>query len=917
MKSPWLHAVIAIPIILFQAEGSPSRPQGSLPPFLEPNRGQFPGSVEFALQSSAMAVSFEAGGIRYEISGPLSTSTLRVRFLGGQKVHPIGTEELPGRVSYLIGENQAQWRTDVPTYATVSYSKVWPGIDVRYSVETGSLKSEFIVAPWANPGAVRWSVEGADNLEIASDGSLVIRSEWQKLCEGAPAVFERDRVTGNLRKVRGGFRLFPDRSVGIEVADYDRNNELVFDPVIGFSTFLGGSGQSAATAVAADPNGNAVVAGYTTSLDFAAGAVSLGPVQRTDAFVAKLNVAGNQLIFCTYVGGIGDDRALAVAVDRWSNVYVAGTTASNNFPVVRALQPQIKGPRNAFVFELNPSGTDLTFSTFWGGSVYEQACGIAVSRIGDIYITGDTQSPDFPIAGGFQGTLGGGQDAFITEFGPSGSSLRYSSYFGGLNDEHAAGIAVDSLNEAVVAGYTLSTNLTVVNPFQPHSGGNQDAFVTKVNAKGTALVFSTYAGGTGGTPGLPETAGGVAVDWSGAIYVTGSTSSVNFPVTPGAFQSVAPGGSVDAFVIKLTSAGALVYGTYLGGSSYDYGNSIAVDEAGNAHVAGYTLSADYPVLRGPQQGNNGSYDLFVTKLNSTGTSLVYSTLWGGASSDSAAAIAIDKFGAVLVAGQTYSPDFPVQSAYQTALQGVASSIVMRIPIGWQAVLFTNGQWSIDTLSNGGSNGQQNSFFSATQGQPGDIPVSGDWTNTGLTRFGLFYNGSWSLDLNADWAYTSADRYFTWGQAGDVPITGDWNGTGTVKAGLFRNGTFLLDLSGHLSGVPTGLSDLTFPFGMPGDIPVVGDWNGSGKTNIGVFRAGTWYLDIDGDHLLSGNDLVKTYGQPGDIPVVGDWDGSGVSKPGLYRNGVFLLDYNGNWNIDGYGDLTVPFGPPPQYAFMAK
>ena len=867
------------------------------------------GTLRF--EDARVAVRFLPGKVIYRFAGG-GGRELHVTYTGGRSSVPVGESELSGRLNYFAGQDSSAWRSDAPTYSEVAYHEMWPGIDVVFAFSAGHLKSEFRIAPGADPTRVRWHVDGADSLVIQSR-ALVLKMGDNSVREAAPEVFEQDRKAGALRSVRGGFLLLSPSSIGIEVAAYDHRNRLIFDPVIGYSTYLGGSGQSQATAIAVDSQGNSIIAGYTTSLDLAPGATTIGTPLRTTAFVAKLTASGNQLMFCTYLGGSLDNRAFALAVDRWDNIYIAGTTSSSNFPVLKAVQTARHGPQDAFIAELTPAGNALAFSTYWGGSNVEQANAIAIDRQGNIYVAGDTQSSDYPVVHPFQGASGGGFDSFVVKLGISGSKVLWSSYLGGGADDHATGIAVDFTSAVVVGGSTASTNFPTVNAFQPQNAGSQNGFVARINPAGTGLVFSTYVGGSGAAVGLPETVAGVAVDNTASIYVAGTTASTDFHATPGAFQTASAGGFLDAFAIKLNPWGALIYSTYLGGVNVDYGCAIAVDAAGNAHVAGYTTSLDFPSLRSVQNGIKGSYDLFVTKLNTAGTGLVYSTVLGGTQSDSAAAIALDRYGAVLIAGQTASTDFPTTSAYQTTLVGAESAVMARMPIGWKPALFSAaGTWSIDYLSNGGSSGVGPAVQTITTfGNPGDIPIVGDWSGTGHQNLGVFRSGTWFLDLDGDGLFTARDRLFNFGQAGDIPVVGDWDGSGTVKAGLFRNGTFLLDFSGLISGIPTGKSTVTFPFGIAGDVPVVGDWNSLGSSKVGVFRGGQWLLDTNGSHTINGP--THWFGLAGDKPLTGDWDGSGLTKAGLYRNGLFLMDYNGNWNQDAYGDVTLAFGPPEQYA----
>jgi hypothetical protein len=867
-------------------------PLGAMPLYFVHTTETRSAAADFTLATKEMTVQFRQREVVYSMPG---SSAIAVRFLSAQSVHAEGFEPLPGKIHVFDGPRNSSF----DTFSSVGFRGLWPGVDAVYSA-SDHLKTEFRLAPGADPQRVAWQIMGADWIEHAGDGALVIHSGDRELREEAPQVFEEDRITGVRKPVSGAFRLISENTVGIAIGPYDHANRLIFDPVIGFSTYLDGSGQTVATGVALDSSGNVIVAGYTTTFDIATGATTFGVPQRTGAFVAKLSATGNQLMFLTYIGGTLDTRAFAVAVDRFNNIYITGQTSANNFPTYKAVQPAINGAQDAFVTELNSTGAQMVFSTYLGGSSAEQGYGIGVDRTGDIYVAGDTVSVNFPMVKAVQPAIGGGQDAFLVKLAPSGVAVIFSTYMGGREDEHAAALTVDSSDAAIVAGWTESSNFPVVNAFQPQSGGNQDAFVFKMNPAGAALTFSSYLGGSGGTPGLTESAAGLAVDSSNAIYIAGSTSSLNFPTTPGAFATPNPDGTVGAFAVKLTAAGAMVYSTCLGGSSVSFGLGVAVDIAGNSHITGYTGSSDFPMVRDLQPALSGEYDLFLTKLNSTGSGLIYSTLLGGSAMDESNAIAVDKYGTVFLAGQTNSTNFPVLNAYQTTQHGIGAALAVRIPVGWKPMVFTSSgaaNWAFDDVP-----------FAQTQnftfGHPGDIAIVGDWTGKGYQCMGTFNAGAWYLDENCDGVIDSGDRTFVFGQPGDVPVVGDWTGSGTAKAGLYRAGTFILDLSGHLSGIPTGVKDAQFAFGLATDIPVAGDWNNTGYSKAGVFRNGEWLLDTNGSYTVNGP--TRNYGEAGDLPVTGDWDGSGTLKAGVYRAGSFLLDYDGNWIINSAGDITLPW-----------
>ena len=311
----------------------------------------------------------------------------------------------------------------------------------------------------------------------------------------------------------------------------------------------------------------------------------------------------------------------------------------------------------------------LVYSTYLGGSSDDFGRGIAVDSSGNAYLTGNTASINFPVtAGAFQTASSGGNDAFVSKLNSSGSALIYSSYLGGSDEDLGYGIAVDSAGNAYVTGYTYSSNFpTTAGALQTVFGGDMVAFVSKLNSGGSTLVYSTYLGSSG------NQGDGIAVDLSGNAYVTGDTYSSNFPITAGAVQTTY-GGGTDAFVSKLNSGGsALVYSTYLGGSSSDSGQGIALDSAGNAYVTGNTASINFPVTAGAfQTASGGIYDAFVSKLNSGGSALVYSTYLGGSNYDLGYGIAVDSAGNAYVTGNSHSSDFPTTAgAFQTALSGTA------------------------------------------------------------------------------------------------------------------------------------------------------------------------------------------------------------------------------------------------------
>ncbi len=828
---------------------------------------------------------------------------IAVHFLGARpEVQLTGASAVAGRANFLIGRDASAWRTGVPLYSAVQYHDLWPGIDVVYRMDRGHLKSEFRVAPGASPAEIRWSYNANAEVVIDAKGALRIAAGDARLGEEAPAVFQGEhRVAGKFVDTGSGV-------YGFSVGPYDSAQPLLIDPVVQYSSFAGGSAPSSATAIAHDITGDSVIAGWTASLDLPGSPTAIGTGGSVDAFVAKVNGFGTGLIFCTYIGGSGDDRAYGIAVDSNGNILVTGATTSRNFPITAAFQSKPAGGRDAFVMKLDATGKNVAYSTYLGGSDADTASSVAVDAAGNAYVTGDSRSFNFPVLNAFHAQNAGGQDAFLTKFNAAGQ-IVFSTYLGGSGDDHGSSVAVDSSGQAHVAGSTYSRDFPAVNAWQPATGGNQDAFLTKFNASGSGLVYSTYFGGSNGVTGQNEIANAVALDNDGNAYIAGQTASINFPVSTSAFQTVSNGG-LDAFVAKFAAGGAMVYSTLLSGNSVDVATALSVGPAGNAFVAGYTASRDFPSLLPIQATNNGIYNAFLTQLDPLGQSLRFSTFFGGSNSDQATAVSIDSLGAVLLAGSTSSSDFPSKQAFQPWLKGSMNGFVAKIPMGWKMGCFLSGYWLFDRERDFGWDGQGGTLGSSWFGTTNDIPVLGDWTGTGQVRIGVFRSGTWYLDITGNGNYDAGSRSFVFGQPGDLPVVGDWNGTGVISAGLFRNGLWILDLSGHLQGTPTGQADLQFNFGSSTGQPVVGDWSGTGRTQIGVVSGGVWTLDINGNHAVDAGDAVFTFGLSTDQPVVGDWNGSGKALPGVVHTGAWALDYNGNYAKDSSaaGDLNFNFGP---------
>jgi len=577
-----------------------------------------------------------------------------------------GKQKQEGYYNYLIGNDPSKHASFVGLYKEAVVKDVYNGIDLRYYFDKGSLRYDYIVRPGADPAQIVFTLEGSDKTYVNEKGNLVFTTRFGEVAMAELKTYqERDK-----KEIKSEFIKREDKW-GIALASYDKDQALIIDPLV-YSTYIGGSGYDWGNGIAVGGSGNAYVTGHTqsTNYDVTAGAFQTTNGGGSDVFVTKLNASGSGLVYSTYIGGSSDDFGNGIAVDGSGNAYVTGQTGSTDYDVTTgAFQTTNEGSYDVFVTKLNASGSGLVYSTYIGGSYGDYGSGIAVDGSGNAYVTGRTGSTDYDVTtGAFQTTNGGNDDVFVTKLNASGSGLVYSTYIGGSNDDGGRAIAVDGSGNAYVVGLTLSTNYDVTaGAFQTtHGGGTRDVFVTKLNASGSGLVYSTYIGGSSDDLGL-----GIAVDGSGNAYVTGQTGSTDYDVTAGAFQTT-NGGYNDVFVTKLNASGSgLVYSTYIGGSSDDGGRAIAVDGSGNAYVTGATSSTNYDVTAGAFQTTNGGYyDVFVTKLNASGSGLLYSTYIGGSSGDYGSGIAVDGSGNAYVTGYTQSTDYDVTAgAFQTTYGG--------------------------------------------------------------------------------------------------------------------------------------------------------------------------------------------------------------------------------------------------------
>jgi hypothetical protein len=659
---------------------------GQLPLAFEQNRGQTDGRVDFLARAPGQSAFLTSTGATLALQSSDQRNkgaAIRLALSGADPAaRPVGLQRLPGEVNVLRGDDPSKWVRGAPTFARVRYADVYPGIDLAWhGAQGGKLEYDFTVRPGADPRQIGLRLDGTRDITLTDSGALRIKTAAGPLVQRPPVAYQQ--IDGHRQPVEARYGL-SGSEVHLILGSYDRQRPLVIDPVLVYSTTLGGSSIDQGVDIAIDSQGAAYVTGITESTDFptTAGAFDAGANGNQDAFVTKLDPAGSSLAYSTYLGGSNTDQGIGIAIDSQGAAYVTGMTSSTDFPTTAGAFDTSKngGNDDAFVTKLDPAGSSLAYSSYLGGTnTFDIGLGIAVDSLGAAYLTGSTSSTDFPTtAGAFDPSYNGNQDAFATKFDPAGSSLAYSTFLGGSATEEGSGIAVDSLGAAYVTGITPSTDFpTTAGAFDTSYNGNGDAFVTKLDPLGSGLAYSTYLGGSQADQGH------IAVDSQGAAYITGSTDSTDFPTTTGAFDTTY-NGNRDTFVTKLDPLGlTLAYSTYLGGSNSDEGVGIAVDSLGAAYVTGFTSSTDFPTTAGASDtSGDANGDAFATKVDPPSSSLAYSTYLGGSSFDLGLGVAIDSLGDAFITGFTFSTDFPTTAgAFDTSGDANGDAFVTKLASG--------------------------------------------------------------------------------------------------------------------------------------------------------------------------------------------------------------------------------------------
>jgi hypothetical protein len=930
---------------------------GKLPLSFEANQGQSDKSVKFLSRGNGYTVFLTPTEAVLSLRGK-DQNVLRMNLVGANRDARVsGEQPLPGKVNYLVGNDRTKWRTGIPTFQRVHYTDVWQGIDLAWYGTQTEMEYDFVVKPGGDVAQIHLKFEGGEKLRIDEKGDLIVMSNGEEVVHSAPKVYQGDVA------VSGRYVMKDTDEIGFEVGDYDRSKSLVIDPILLYSSYLGGDSSDLGFSIAADSTGNAYIAGESSSSEVTFPLVN--PIQGTQnntlAFITKLNATGTAVVYSTFLGDstgfctkdVCGTEVRGIAVTGTGRVSITGATVNDNnesdFPVsANAFQKngfcigvcglELDRRVDAFVSMLSEDGQDLLYSTFFGGGASASAFGgrafdagnaIAIDSSNRIYITGETASNNLPTKHAFQWSRHSeytGTDAFIAVFSPfavhGNDTLIYSSYYGGDGDESGRGVAVDPDRNAYIVGSTASTDLETKSPSSlaplraTFQGGGFDGFVAKIDteADGNAsLTYSTYFGGN-----INDRVESVAVDAQQRAYITGATNSSpsSFPLR-NAFDSTQTNG--EAFVAKLNADGtALFYCSFLGGDNGntsddgEEGLGIAIDFGGNAYVTGRTTSGvSFPSILPLSTEFLGT--AFLTKIeatisNNTVPKLLYSTTFGGASAKGEA-IALDTRGNVYLAGTTGDGLTTTASAFDTTFNGGSSDAFV-------AKFSTTFNDTTGIFRPSANQFQLRNTLSAvasdqviTFGQTGDQPIAGDWNNTGVDRPGVFRpsTGQFLLQFSPTNVVT-----VNFGQAGDLAVVGDWDGNGVDTPGVFNPATGQWQLTNGFKGQNvnnnTPAVNFTFTFGQAGDTPIAGDWDGNGIDGVGLFRSGNSNFILSNGFQGTIDIKPFIFGSLGSQPIAGDWNGDGIDTVGVFDQNIGTMSLkNVNSAKIFTADITFAFG----------
>ncbi|MCH7878934.1 MAG: SBBP repeat-containing protein, partial [candidate division Zixibacteria bacterium] len=718
LKSIRLAFVVVAAVSFIAASSSQAVPAtGTKRPtsYFTENVGQFNEIVKFRGTMGQAAIWLESKGVTYDFSRRVEDESLgkslesmipadlpgaggnykyerlivQAHFLEANR-DPMfqGVNQIPGKSNYFLGNDPSKWRSNVSNFTEVMLRDVYPGIDVKYYYTNGKLEYDFIVSPGVDPAVIKSEWTGANSVSIDDQGRLIIQTNWGEIIENPPVIYQSDGYTRV--DVSGRFVLLAENVVGFEIiGEYHPSLALIIDPSVYYASYLGGSGDDEGWDVVVDDCGFAYMVGVTASTDFdtTTGAYQCTDCGSQDVFIAKFNTkkfGSSSLVYSTYLGGTDFEESRDIDIDDDGATYIIGTTASTDFPDTNAVQSNYGGgPRDVFVTKLNAAGSDLVYSTYLGGTGQDQGYGIAVSSNGEAFVTGYA-APGFPIEGAAaDSTIGGGYDVFVTKFNAAGSELLYSTYVGGTGFDFGYAIAVDALGQAYVTGFEHHFQggvFPVVDGFQDSTNGGIEGIMFKLSddGDGNNLMYSTYFGGSG-----RDVPWRIVLDNSDISYITGLTESSDLNIRLGGDSLL--GGLRDAFLFKINAAAtgdlSLLYSTYIGGDALEEGYGVAAMDDGTIFVTGWTKSTNFPTKDPITSTNQGGKDVFIIRLDPSKTDsteqIVFSTYFGGTGSDEGYGIHVVDSNGIYVAIETGSSGLHTTTGFDTLVVG-EDAFLLRI-----------------------------------------------------------------------------------------------------------------------------------------------------------------------------------------------------------------------------------------------
>ncbi|HJT26904.1 MAG TPA: SBBP repeat-containing protein [Pyrinomonadaceae bacterium] len=935
---------------------------GKLPLHFEPNLGQSAKQVKFLSRGQGYTLFLAPDEAVFSLRNSAKKSVLRMKLVGADANAELnGQQALQGKVNYLIGNDRKKWRTGIPTFRQVQYNDVWTGIDMVWYGTQSELEYDFVVKPGNNVSKIRLSFAGAEQIRLDDQGALIINSNGEEVKHSAPTIYQE--TNGNRVSVSGKYVIKETNEIGFEVGDYDRSKPLIIDPVLIYSSYIGGNADDLGFAVAANNNGEAYLAGETFSSEVTfplKNAIQGTQFTTSLAFITKLNANGTDTIYSTFLGDadglctldVCGTEVRGIAVTEDGRAAITGATVNNDnesdFPLtdnkfqgngfcLGVCGLELDRRIDAFVTMLSADGSDLIYSTLFGGGASVSAVGlrafdagnaIAIDSSNRIYITGQTASNNLPTKHAFQWSRHSeyqGFDAFVAVFNPTATSgnasLLYSSYHGGDGDDIGKGIAVDNDRNAYFVGSTASTDMETKSPSSlaplraSFQGGSTDGFIVKVDTESdgnASLTYSTYFGGN-----INDRVESVAVDAQQRAYITGASNSSpsSFPLK-NAFDSNQTNG--EAFVAKLNADGtALFYCSFLGGDNANTSNDgeeglgIVIDAGGNVYVTGRTTSgASFPAVLPLALQLQGT--AFLTKIeasisNNTVPKILYSTTFGG-SGARGESVALDTKGNVYLGGTTPGTLPTTAGAFDTTFNGGSSdAFVAKFNTTFNDTVgvFTPATNQFQ-LRDSNSTGPADHVI--TFGQKGDQPIVGDWNGSGIDQPGVFRpsTGQFILQINALKTIT-----VNFGGSVNIAVVGDWDGNGIDTPGVFNpaNGDWFVTngINGANINNSTPVANFIFTFGQNGDTPIAGDWDGNGLDSVGLFRTGTSTFLLSNGFQGSVDIKPFVFGSLGSKPIAGDWDGDGIDSVGVFTQTTGTMSLTNINRVGAVADIVFTFG----------